>query len=126
MSLVLLDLDHFKAINDRFGHGAGDRVLKEVAQLLVNQSRNFTIVTRLGGDEFGMLLVNTPKTGSITYAQRMRGVIERYPFKHGAVTATLGVASLPDDAKDGDDLVAAADRALYQAKHAGRNGVGTL
>jgi len=126
LALVLLDLDHFKAINDRFGHGAGDRVLKEVAQLLVNQSRSFTIVTRLGGDEFAMLLVNTPKSGAVTYAQRMRGVIERYPFKHGAVTASLGIASLPDDASKADDLMPAADRALYQAKHAGRNNVGAL
>ena len=126
LALVLLDLDHFKAINDRFGHGAGDRVLKEVTQLLINQSRNFTIVTRLGGDEFGLLLVNTPKAGAINYAHRIRGVIERYPFKHGAVTASLGVASLPDDAGNGEELMAMADRALYQAKHAGRNGVGAL
>jgi diguanylate cyclase (GGDEF)-like protein len=126
LSLVLLDIDHFKVINDRFGHGAGDRVLKEVAQLLVNQSRNFTIVTRLGGDEFGMLLVNTPKAGAVTYAQRMRGVIERYPFKHGPVTASLGVASLPEDAADGESLIGTADRALYRAKHEGRNGVGAL
>ena len=126
LALVLVDLDHFKAINDRFGHGAGDRVLKEVAQLLVNQSRNFTIVTRLGGDEFGILLVNTPKAGAVTYAHRIRGVIERYPFKHGVVTVSLGVASLPDDTTDGEELMAMADRALYQAKHSGGNGVGSL
>lgn len=124
LSLVLADVDHFKQINDTFGHGVGDTVLREAAQLLVNQSRSFTTVTRYGGDEFAVLLVNTPKSGAITYANRMKGVIERYPFTHGPVTVSLGVASLPDDARDPDDLFAAADRALYDAKRDGRNAVG--
>src|SRR5207247_1042898 len=82
---VLADVDHCKEINDRFGHGVGDTVLREAAQLLVNQSRSFTTVTRYGGDEFAALLVNTPKAGAVTYASRMKGVIERYPFAHGQV-----------------------------------------
>jgi diguanylate cyclase (GGDEF)-like protein len=124
LSLVLVDLDHFKQINDQFGHGVGDTVLREAAHLLVNQSRSFTTVTRYGGDEFAVLLVNTPKAGAVTYASRMKGVIERYPFTHGAVTVSLGVAALPDDAREPDDLFTAADRALYDAKRDGRNAVG--
>jgi diguanylate cyclase (GGDEF)-like protein len=124
LSLVLVDVDHFKTINDKFGHGVGDVVLREAAQLLVNQSRSFTTVTRYGGDEFAVLLVNTPKAGAVTYASRMKGVIERYPFTHGQVTVSLGVAALPDDAQDPDDLFTAADRGLYDAKRVGRNSVG--
>jgi diguanylate cyclase (GGDEF)-like protein len=121
LSLVFVDVDHFKEINDRFGHATGDEVLRAVAQLLVNQSRSFTTVTRYGGDEFAILLVQTPKTGAVTYAQRMKGVIERYPFVHGPVTVSLGVASLAEDATTADDLIAATDRALYEAKRLGRN-----
>ena len=124
MSFVIVDIDHFKSINDRFGHATGDQVLREVAQLLVNQSRSFTTVTRYGGDEFAVLLANTAKHGAVTYARRMKGVIERYPFAHGAVTVSLGVSGLPDDATTADDLVSAADRGLYDAKRLGRNSVG--
>ena len=126
LSLVLIDIDLFKTINDKFGHGVGDTVLREAAQLLVNQSRSFTTVTRYGGDEFAVVLVNTPKAGAVTYASRMKGVIERYPFAHGAVTISLGVATLPDDARDPDDLFSAADRGLYDAKRVGRNSVGVV
>ena len=72
VSLVLLDLDSFKHVNDRFGHPAGDEALREVARLLIKHSRNFTIVTRFGGDEFAVLLVNTPKLGGVCYARRIR------------------------------------------------------
>src|SRR5688500_504141 len=126
LSLVLIDLDHFKTINDKFGHGVGDTVLREAAQLLVNQSRSFTTVTRYGGDEFAVVLVNTPKAGAVTYASRMKGVIERYPFAHGPVTISLGVATLPDDAQDPAALFTAADRGLYDAKRVGRTSVGIV
>src|SRR3990170_5066268 len=97
VSLVLLDLDRFKDVNDRFGHRAGDEALKEVARLLQRHSRNFTVVTRYGGDEFAILLVNTPKPGAMAYAERIRDVIERHEFAHGRVTISLAVASLPED-----------------------------
>jgi len=123
VSVVLLDLDNFKGVNDRLGHGAGDDTLREVAQLVVANSRSFSIVTRYGGDEFAVLLVHTPKAGAVKYAQRIRGVIERHRFTHGALTASLGVASLPEDVAAPDDLIPAADRALYAAKRLGRNNI---
>jgi diguanylate cyclase (GGDEF)-like protein len=121
LALVLLDLDRFKHINDERGHHAGDETLREVAQLIAANSRSFSIVTRYGGDEFAVLLVNTPKAGAVTYARRIKDVIERHPFAHGALTVSIGIAALPDDVVKSDDLLPVADRALYTAKRLGRN-----
>ena len=126
LTLALMDLDHFKEVNDRFGHRAGDQALRDVAQLLVKHSRSFSVVTRYGGDEFAMVLVNTPKDGALTYAERIRSVVAEYEFRHGTVTVSLGAASLPEDGACGDDLVVAADKALYDAKRLGRNRVAPL
>jgi diguanylate cyclase (GGDEF)-like protein len=123
LSLVLLDLDRFKSINDGFGHRAGDEALKEAARLIVTNSRSFSIVTRYGGDEFAVLLVNTPKSGALKYAQRIRDVVERHTFRHGPLTVSVGVAALPDDVLCSEELLPAADRALYHAKRLGRNGI---
>jgi len=121
LSLVLLDLDRFKSINDELGHRAGDDTLREAAQLIVASSRSFSVVTRYGGDEFAVLLVNTPKAGAVKYAQRIKDVVERHRFVHGPLTASVGIAALPEDVTQSDDLVPAADRALYAAKRSGRN-----
>ena len=123
ISLALFDVDRFKAINDALGHRAGDDALKETAQLILGHSRSFSIVTRYGGDEFAVLLVNTPKVGAVKYAQRIRDIVERHEFPHGSLTVSIGVAALPDDVLVWEDLVPAADRALYLAKRPGRNAI---
>jgi diguanylate cyclase (GGDEF)-like protein len=97
LSLVLIDLDRFKWINDELGHRAGDDTLKEAARVISANSRSFSIVTRYGGDEFAILLVNTPKAGAVKYAQRIKDVIERHPFPHGPLTVSVGVAAMPED-----------------------------
>jgi diguanylate cyclase (GGDEF)-like protein len=125
VSVVLLDLDGFKAVNDEFGHTAGDETLREVAQILMKHSRGINVVSRYGGDEFAVLLVETSKAGARLYADRIREVVAKYPFSHGKViTSSFGVASLPDDETGtAEDLFRAADEALYTAKRAGKNQV---
>jgi diguanylate cyclase (GGDEF)-like protein len=125
VSVVLLDLDGFKAVNDEFGHTVGDDTLREVAQILMKHSRGINVVSRYGGDEFAVLLVETSKAGARLYADRIREVVAKYPFSHGKViTASFGVASLPDDeAGTAEDLFRSADEALYTAKRAGKNQV---
>jgi diguanylate cyclase (GGDEF)-like protein len=125
VSVVLLDLDNFKAVNDDFGHMVGDETLREVSQILMKHSRGINVVSRYGGDEFAVLLVETSKAGARLYADRIREVVAKYPFSHGRViTASFGVASLPDDeAGTAEDLFRAADEALYAAKRAGKNQV---
>jgi diguanylate cyclase (GGDEF)-like protein len=124
LSLILLDLDGFKAINDRWGHDAGDEVLKQVVQLLASQSRRDSVVARYGGDEFIALLPSTTKAAALVYAERMRAIIERYPFQYGPLTASFGVAGFPDDPGSVADLIKSADHSLYEAKRQGRNLVG--
>ena len=129
VSVVVLDLDGFKGVNDDLGHAGGDETLREVAQILVKHSRGINVVSRYGGDEFAILLVETSKAGARLYADRIRQVIATHPFPHGRpVTASFGVASLPDDeltpsTATSDDLFRAADEALYTAKRAGKNQV---
>jgi diguanylate cyclase (GGDEF)-like protein len=125
VSVVLLDLDGFKAVNDDLGHAVGDDTLRDVAQILMKHSRGINVVSRYGGDEFAVLLVETSKAGARLYADRIREVVAKYPFSHGKiVTASFGVASLPDDeATTAEDLFRAADEALYAAKRAGKNQV---
>jgi diguanylate cyclase (GGDEF)-like protein len=125
VSVVVLDLDGFKAVNDEFGHTVGDDTLRDVAQILMKHSRGINVVSRYGGDEFAVLLVETSKAGARLYADRIREVVAKYPFSHGKiVTASFGVASLPDDeAGTAEDLFRAADEALYTAKRAGKNQV---
>jgi diguanylate cyclase (GGDEF)-like protein len=126
LSFALIDVDHFKRINDTHGHPAGDTVLRTVAQLLMNQSRAYTVVARYGGDEFAIVLPSTAKAGATGYAERMLRIVRSYPFGTGPLTLSVGTATLPGDASTRDDLVAAADRALYRAKQEGRNRVASL
>src|SRR5882672_3068836 len=123
VSVVLLDLDGFKAVNDDLGHNAGDATLRDIAQILMKHSRGINVVSRYGGDEFAVLLVETSKAGARLYADRIREVLARYAFPHGkSITASFGVASLPEDeAATAEDLFRAADEALLAAKRAGKN-----
>lgn len=128
VSIVLLDLDGFKAVNDELGHSVGDDTLRDVSQILGKHSRGINVCSRYGGDEFAVLLVETSKAGARLYAERIRDVIGRFRFAHGkAVTASLGIASLPDDdVSTAEDLFKMADEALYAAKRAGKNQVAVL
>ena len=127
-SVVLLDLDGFKAVNDELGHAVGDETLRDVAQILQKHSRGINVVSRYGGDEYAILLVETSKAGARLYAERIRQVISEFPFSHGKpITASFGVASVPDDeASTAEDLFRAADEALYAAKRAGKNQVAAI
>ncbi len=124
-SVVLIDLDGFKAVNDELGHGAGDETLRGVADILMKHSRGINVICRYGGDEFAILLVETAKAGAWLYADRIRYVLPTHRFSHGRlVTASFGIAALPEDvAPSPDELIRAADEALYAAKRAGKNRV---
>jgi diguanylate cyclase (GGDEF)-like protein len=124
VSVVMVDLDGFKRINDELGHAAGDETLRTVGELLQRHSRGINVIARYGGDEFAILLVETGKDGAETYAERMRHVLGAHPFPDGRrLTASFGIAALPEDVAPGGDLVRAADEALYAAKRAGRDRV---
>lgn len=129
-AIVLFDLDHFKSINDNFGHPVGDRALQALGSLIMGQTRGSSVIARLGGDEFAAMLHNTPKAGSLKYAERIRRLIETFPFGGHRLTITAGIAAAPDDVSAADlstdRLIEVADRALYEAKRAGRNRVGSL
>jgi diguanylate cyclase (GGDEF)-like protein len=125
VSVILLDLDAFKSVNDELGHAAGDETLRGMAEILLRHSRGINVICRYGGDEFAVLLVETSKAGARLYADRIRYVLSSYQFAHRRrVTASFGIASLPEDvAPTADDLIQAADEALYAAKRAGKNRV---
>src|SRR5262245_40376016 len=125
VSVVLLDLDGFKAVNDELGHAAGDETLRGVADILLKHSRGINVICRFGGDEFAILLVETAKAGAWLYADRIRYVLPSHRFSHGRhITASFGIAALPEAvAPSPDELIRAADEALYAAKRAGKNRV---
>ena len=123
-SVIMVDLDHFKAVNDRFGHTAGDRVLAEVAQVLLESSREMDLAGRYGGEEFVVVLPNTSLEQAASIAERIRAEIQgrNWGAEIGipALTASLGVAD-PCPGDDWDSLISRADAALYDAKQHGRN-----
>ncbi len=125
VALVMVDIDHFKSVNDRHGHLAGDAVLREVSARLRAVVDNGDAVARFGGEEFVLMLVQADRKAAIAVAERACAAIARQPIAVGEgvlvpITVSAGVAVLPDD---GADLIAAADRALYAAKAGGRNRV---
>jgi diguanylate cyclase (GGDEF)-like protein len=127
VSLVLVDIDHFKRVNDTWGHEAGDSVLKQVARILQDGVRSVDICVRYGGEEIAMLLAQTDSDHAVEVAERLRVRIAAQPLRHGAseipVTASFGVATYPETVKVRDQLFPASDKALYIAKHEGRNRV---
>jgi len=126
-SLLMGDIDYFKRINDTYGHPAGDAVLKTVAETLAKAARKVDLVTRYGGEEFALLLVQTDVAQAAIFAERIRqAVAELQIVWQGqtiTVTISIGIATAAADAADREGLIAAADRALYTAKRGGRNRV---
>ncbi len=122
LSLLVLDVDHFKQVNDSYGHQTGDAVLREVADALVSNTKNFDVAARYGGDEFVVLLPGCRRDDAMRVAQRVRGEIARQ-VGEAPVTISAGVATMPDNASDAERLMAAADGALYDAKRTGRDRV---
>lgn len=127
LSLVMLDIDDFKIYNDALGHQAGDKILKELATLLKNQSRKMDHVCRYGGEEFTVILPQTDKKEALLIAERLREDIEKYVFVHEEIlpqkklTISLGIASCPEDGQTSSDLITTSDKLLYQAKNKGKN-----
>jgi diguanylate cyclase (GGDEF)-like protein len=131
LTLLLLDIDHFKRINDERGHLVGDAVLRQIGALVEASVRTVDIAARYGGEEFVLILPETSQDGGIIFAERLRESIERYPFDATSeeplhLTASIGVATFPSPRVDStEDLFARADEALYRAKSSGRNQVRT-
>ena len=123
MSFLMLDVDHFKSYNDSFGHPAGDEALKLVASVIRDTLRGADVAARFGGEEFAILLPQTTDDEASMIAERIRSNIEQSQFEHRAVTVSIGVASCSSDLCSVPGLIKAADLALYDAKHKGRNRV---
>jgi diguanylate cyclase (GGDEF)-like protein len=128
LSLLMVDLDHFKHINDQYGHPAGDAALQQAAAILQQGVRGTDLVARMGGEEFIVLMPNTGRTGAMAAAEKLRHALSERPLdllgQSVAVTASIGVTGLPAHQRASIDvLYAAADAALYAAKKNGRNRV---
>jgi diguanylate cyclase (GGDEF)-like protein len=129
LCVLLVDIDHFKRINDQIGHQAGDHVLREIADVLKKGIRTEDVVARYGGEEFAMIARGIDPTGALQFAERVRGLVERanvmWEGRRVPVTISVGVAhnQVAPAVARGEELTAAADAALYRAKRAGRNRV---
>lgn len=123
LSLLMFDVDWFKAYNDAFGHPAGDEVLRQIAHLVRRMLRAGDVPARYGGEEFAVVLPNTLAQGALALAERLREAVANTPWPLRPITISVGVASQTAAAEDPLTLIAAADQALYEAKRAGRNRV---
>ena len=128
LSLLFLDLDGFKGVNDQHGHLAGSKALVEAAEIIRRSARETDIPARFGGDEFAVILPDTARDGAIAVAERIRDRVRTFPFLATdgltvRLTASIGVATLPDVALSADELLSAADAAMYKVKAAGKNGI---
>lgn len=128
-SLLIMDIDHFKRVNDKHGHPAGDKILHFLAGILASKVRTQDVVARVGGEEFAVMLPDTPPEKAMELAQRLRKAVEKSHFKVSEtqvlrVTISVGLASaVASRATKAEGYYASADRALFQAKHHGRNRV---
>jgi diguanylate cyclase (GGDEF)-like protein len=128
VSIVFMDLDGFKLVNDLHGHRAGSVTLTEVAQVIARSVREADFIARYGGDEFVMMLPETPASRAIEVAERVRAQIAAHPFSGGIaanirLTASFGVASFPEHASEAERLIELADAAMYEAKQRNKNNV---
>ena len=127
ISMLMIDVDDFKRYNDVNGHPAGDKLLRELAELLQEQTRAADFVARYGGEEFAIVLTETDKAGGATFAERLVLTVAQTPFDHeesqpqGSLTVSIGVAGCPEDAAAKNQFIKMADVALYRAKTAGKN-----
>jgi diguanylate cyclase (GGDEF)-like protein len=127
ITLLMVDIDHFKAINDTHGHPVGDEVLRQIGLILATHARSHDVVCRYGGEEFLLLLPQLPSTQALQRAEQLRRSAKTHVFSTEAgdirVTLSVGVATYPDHGQTVDELLRSADHALYQAKREGRNRV---
>ena len=123
-SLLMIDIDSFKNLNDSFGHDTGDEAIRRIGKVLREGTRGIDLAARIGGEEFAVLLVETNKDGGFEVAERLRTAIKALEIPHAKhITASFGVAECPGDAQTAADIVKAADVALYEAKRNGRDRV---
>jgi len=129
LSCMVVDIDQFKQINDTFGHDSGDMVLRQVAAVLRKEARIEDVVCRIGGEEFLVISPDTPLAAALTLAERLRNAVGRGRTAHGAInhntTVSIGVSQREPGMVRMDELIKAADNALYEAKRAGRDRVAT-
>lgn len=129
LAVVMMDIDHFKSINDTYGHPVGDTVLKSVARIIRRDCRDVDIPVRYGGEEFLLVLPEVNQEGAVVVAERLRKTLQREVIIHDdvqlSVTASIGVAAYPEDAEGQHQLLELADKALYMSKRLGRNQVHT-
>ncbi len=127
LSLITIDIDNFKIYNDTLGHQAGDKILKDLARLLRNQSRKMDLVCRYGGEEFTIILPYTDQKEAYMIAERLRVDIQKYPFLNEEIfpnkmlTVSLGIATFPENGQLPADLIISSDKSLYRAKNQGKN-----
>lgn len=127
LTVIILDIDFFKKINDTYGHDVGDNVLRAFAGILMKHVRNHDVAARYGGEEFVMLLPETSLSGAIVVAERIRMAVESYDFGPAGcchkVTTSIGIGEYPSSGMESEDIIKKADEALYRAKTSGRNRV---
>jgi diguanylate cyclase (GGDEF)-like protein len=123
-SLITIDIDHFKLVNDTYGHEAGDDAIRSVARVLQQGTRGIDLAARIGGEEFAVILTETTLTGALEVAERLRVAVKSVEIPPvGQVAASFGVAECPSQAETARELLARADAALYEAKREGRDRV---